>query len=85
MDSRQCTLHVLSMCFNDTLYIWISTLGLQRIRFEFNAYQVISLISMEGLGVRKGTWTKEEDDLLKQFIEKHGEVKWHQVPLKAGT
>lgn len=40
---------------------------------------------MEGLGVRKGAWTKEEDDLLKQFIEKHGEVKWHQVPPKAGS
>ncbi|KAK9949727.1 hypothetical protein M0R45_005244 [Rubus argutus] len=38
---------------------------------------------MEGLGVRKGAWSKEEDDLLKQFIEKHGEGKWHQVPLKA--
>nr|QWW89533.1 MYBA1 transcription factor [Vaccinium myrtillus] len=36
------------------------------------------------LGVRKGTWTKEEDYLLKKCIEKHGEGKWHQVPYKAG-
>ncbi|XP_052205521.1 transcription factor MYB1-like [Diospyros lotus] len=36
------------------------------------------------LGVRKGAWTEEEDKLLKQFIEKHGEGKWHQVPQKAG-
>ncbi|KAL6286820.1 hypothetical protein ACE6H2_011210 [Prunus campanulata] len=41
---------------------------------------------MEGynLGVRKGAWTKEEDDLLRQCIENHGEGNWHQVPYKAG-
>ncbi|KAF5479994.1 hypothetical protein F2P56_000772 [Juglans regia] len=41
---------------------------------------------MEGtsLGVRKGAWTGEEDILLRQCIEKHGEGKWHQVPLRAG-
>ncbi|KAF3445422.1 hypothetical protein FNV43_RR10598 [Rhamnella rubrinervis] len=40
---------------------------------------------MEGLlGVRKGAWTKEEDDLLKKCVEKYGEGKWHQVPSKAG-
>ncbi|OMO95646.1 hypothetical protein COLO4_15740 [Corchorus olitorius] len=36
------------------------------------------------LGVRKGAWTEEEDLLLKKYIEKHGEGKWHQVPSKAG-
>ncbi|KAL3813324.1 hypothetical protein ACJIZ3_014592 [Penstemon smallii] len=36
------------------------------------------------LGLRKGTWTKEEDDLLKQCIDKYGEGKWHKVPLRAG-
>ncbi|BFG25512.1 hypothetical protein CerSpe_117860 [Prunus speciosa] len=41
---------------------------------------------MEGnnLDVRKGAWTKEEDGLLRQCIENHGEGKWHQVPYKAG-
>ncbi|XP_043700201.1 transcription factor MYB1-like [Telopea speciosissima] len=34
--------------------------------------------------VRKGTWTEEEDHLLRQCIEKYGEGKWHQVPLRAG-
>ncbi|XP_048426908.1 transcription factor MYB75-like [Pyrus x bretschneideri] len=34
--------------------------------------------------VRKGAWTKEEDDLLRHFVQQHGEGKWHQVPLKAG-
>ncbi|KAL6286822.1 hypothetical protein ACE6H2_011212 [Prunus campanulata] len=40
---------------------------------------------MEGnnLDVRKGAWTKEEDGLLRQCIENHGEGKWHQVPYKA--
>nr|URY19011.1 MYB protein [Zanthoxylum bungeanum] len=36
------------------------------------------------LGVRKGAWTREEDDLLRKCIEKYGEAKWHQIPHKAG-
>lgn len=35
-------------------------------------------------GVKKGAWTEEEDVLLKKCIEKYGEGKWHQVPLRAG-
>ncbi|CAH8257171.1 unnamed protein product [Arabidopsis lyrata] len=35
-------------------------------------------------GLRKGTWTAEEDSLLRQCIDKYGESKWHQVPLRAG-
>ncbi|KAJ4706924.1 Myb transcription factor [Melia azedarach] len=36
------------------------------------------------LRVRKGAWTKEEDDLLRKCIEKYGEAKWHRVPARAG-
>ncbi|CAE5963116.1 unnamed protein product [Arabidopsis arenosa] len=35
-------------------------------------------------GLTKGAWTAEEDSLLKQCIDKYGEGKWHQVPLRAG-
>nr|WRO64668.1 MYB transcription factor protein [Rosa persica] len=35
--------------------------------------------------VRKGSWTKEEDHLLRNYIEKHGEGRWHKVPLQAAT
>ncbi|XP_058227054.1 transcription factor MYB1-like [Rhododendron vialii] len=41
-------------------------------------------MDMVPLGVRKGAWTEEEDFLLKKYVEKHGEGKWHQVPHKAG-
>ncbi|KAI7752376.1 hypothetical protein M8C21_033553 [Ambrosia artemisiifolia] len=34
--------------------------------------------------LRKGAWTAEEDMLLKNYIQKYGEGKWHLVPLKAG-
>ncbi|XP_050378322.1 transcription factor MYB75-like [Argentina anserina] len=34
--------------------------------------------------VRKGSWTKEEDHLLRNYIEKYGEGRWHKVPLLAG-
>ncbi|GAV60480.1 Myb_DNA-binding domain-containing protein [Cephalotus follicularis] len=40
---------------------------------------------MEGfLGVRKGSWTEEEDNLLRKCVQKFGEGRWHQVPLRAG-
>ncbi|KAM1078494.1 hypothetical protein ACFX19_026163 [Malus domestica] len=42
---------------------------------------------MEGCNlsvIRKGAWTREEDDLLRQCIEIHGEGKWRQLPNKAG-
>ncbi|BBH05633.1 myb domain protein 113 [Prunus dulcis] len=32
----------------------------------------------------EGAWTREEDELLRQYIQQHGEGKWHQVSLKAG-
>ncbi|KAI7746665.1 hypothetical protein M8C21_008507 [Ambrosia artemisiifolia] len=34
--------------------------------------------------LRKGAWTAEEDMLLKNYIQKYGQGKWHLVPLKAG-
>nr|QTO65768.1 MYB114-like protein [Thottea siliquosa] len=34
--------------------------------------------------VRKGSWTEEEDLLLKKCIEKYGEGKWRHVPARAG-
>ncbi|KAL7610877.1 hypothetical protein Lser_V15G12573 [Lactuca serriola] len=37
-----------------------------------------------GLEVRKGSWTAQEDMLLKKCIEKYGEGKWHLIPLRAG-
>ncbi|XP_057784307.1 transcription factor MYB114-like isoform X2 [Salvia miltiorrhiza] len=40
--------------------------------------------SNNGVGVRKGAWTKEEDVLLRDCVHKYGEGKWHLVPLRAG-
>ncbi|KAL2329935.1 hypothetical protein Fmac_017516 [Flemingia macrophylla] len=41
---------------------------------------------MEGCssGVRKGAWSKCEDELLKACVERYGEGKWHLVPQRAG-
>ncbi|XP_020219742.1 transcription factor MYB114 [Cajanus cajan] len=41
---------------------------------------------MEGSssGVRKGAWSKIEDDLLKTWVQIYGEGKWHLVPQRAG-
>nr|AGI61041.1 putative R2R3 MYB transcriptional regulator [Diplacus aurantiacus] len=36
------------------------------------------------LGVRKGAWTKDEDNQLRKCVDKFGEGKWHLVPLRAG-
>ena len=35
--------------------------------------------------LRKGTWTAEEDNLLRTCVQKYGEGKWHLVPHRAGT
>ncbi|XP_023766816.1 transcription factor MYB1 [Lactuca sativa] len=40
--------------------------------------------SNTGPELRKGAWTVQEDTLLKNHIDKHGEGKWHLIPLKAG-
>ncbi|XP_049401378.1 transcription factor MYB1-like [Solanum stenotomum] len=39
---------------------------------------------MSSFGVRKGSWTEEEDFLLRKCINKYGEGKWHLVPIRAG-
>ncbi|KAL2531651.1 Transcription factor [Abeliophyllum distichum] len=36
------------------------------------------------VGVRKGAWTEDEDNLLRKCIDKYGVGKWHHVPLRAG-
>ncbi|KAK7340569.1 hypothetical protein VNO77_21276 [Canavalia gladiata] len=35
-------------------------------------------------GVRKGAWSKFEDDLLEACVKQYGEGKWHLVPRRAG-
>jgi len=41
---------------------------------------------MEGSsGVRKGTWSQIEDDLLKACVQLYGEGNWHLVPKRAGV
>ncbi|KAL9297210.1 hypothetical protein ACSQ67_023106 [Phaseolus vulgaris] len=35
-------------------------------------------------GVRKGAWSKFEDELLKACVHLYGEGKWHLVPQRAG-
>ncbi|KAM2944212.1 hypothetical protein COP2_027284 [Malus domestica] len=32
--------------------------------------------------MRKSAWTQQEDD--RQYVEKHGDGKWHQVPRETG-
>ncbi|KAI3848374.1 hypothetical protein MKW98_005754 [Papaver atlanticum] len=46
--------------------------------------QVSSSIEFSVRGVRKGAWCEKEDLLLRRCIEKYGEGKWRQVPLRAG-
>ncbi|KAI4320290.1 hypothetical protein MLD38_033786 [Melastoma candidum] len=36
------------------------------------------------LGLRKGSWTEEEDALLRKCVQRHGEGRWHLVPCRAG-
>lgn len=35
--------------------------------------------------VRKGAWSKVEDDLLRACVQQYGEGKWQLVPERAGN
>ncbi|KAL3719492.1 hypothetical protein ACJRO7_004456 [Eucalyptus globulus] len=35
-------------------------------------------------GLRKGSWTEEEDVLLRSCVQRYGEGEWHRVPQRAG-
>ncbi|CAK7324676.1 unnamed protein product [Dovyalis caffra] len=51
---------------------------------DFNPCKHQSNVSMESSSVvRKGGWTEEEDILLRKCVEKYGEGRWRQVPLRA--
>ncbi|KAJ8763130.1 hypothetical protein K2173_025515 [Erythroxylum novogranatense] len=36
------------------------------------------------VGIKRGPWTREEDELLANFIKKEGEGRWRTVPKRAG-
>ncbi|XP_039159022.1 transcription factor MYB114-like [Eucalyptus grandis] len=35
-------------------------------------------------GLRKGSWTEEEDVLFRSSVQRYGEGEWHRVPQRAG-
>ncbi|MFS7965496.1 putative transcription factor MYB-HB-like family [Helianthus anomalus] len=37
------------------------------------------------IGLNRGSWTALEDKILTDYITLHGEGKWRQLPIKAGT
>ncbi|KAI7748728.1 hypothetical protein M8C21_005752, partial [Ambrosia artemisiifolia] len=38
----------------------------------------------EKIGLRRGRWTEEEDQILSSYIQKHGEGSWRSLPKNAG-
>ncbi|KAI4311099.1 hypothetical protein MLD38_036024 [Melastoma candidum] len=38
----------------------------------------------EKIGLRKGRWTREEDEILTRYIQVHGEGSWRSLPKNAG-
>ncbi|WVZ71448.1 hypothetical protein U9M48_020034 [Paspalum notatum var. saurae] len=38
----------------------------------------------EKVGLKKGRWTKEEDEILAKYIKEHGEGSWRSLPKNAG-
>ncbi|XP_024922626.3 transcription factor MYB14 [Ziziphus jujuba] len=38
----------------------------------------------EKLGLKKGRWTAEEDEILTRYIQEHGEGSWRSLPKNAG-
>jgi hypothetical protein len=38
----------------------------------------------EKVGLKRGRWTEEEDEILASYIAKHGEGSWRSLPKNAG-
>lgn len=38
----------------------------------------------EKVGLKRGRWTTEEDDILTKYIQAHGEGSWRSLPKNAG-
>ncbi|KAJ6951112.1 Myb-DNA-binding domain-containing protein [Populus alba x Populus x berolinensis] len=36
------------------------------------------------VGIKKGPWTPEEDELLANYVRKEGEGRWRTLPKRAG-
>lgn len=39
----------------------------------------------EKMGLKKGPWSPEEDQILISYIQKHGHGNWRALPKQAGT
>lgn len=39
----------------------------------------------EKMGLKKGPWTPEEDQVLVAYIQRHGHGNWRALPKQAGT
>jgi len=44
----------------------------------------MSSSSDTNIGLKKGKWSKEEDEILKAYLEKHGTRNWKEVSRNAG-
>ncbi|RHN56090.1 putative transcription factor MYB-HB-like family [Medicago truncatula] len=40
--------------------------------------------SSSSVDTKKGTWSKEEDEILKAYVENHGTRNWNEVSKNAG-
>ncbi|WRX19881.1 SANT/Myb domain - like 10 [Theobroma cacao] len=41
--------------------------------------------SCEKVGLKRGRWTAEEDEILSKYIQLNGEGSWKSLPKNAGT
>ena len=39
----------------------------------------------EKMGLKRGPWTQEEDQILISYIQQHGHSNWRAIPNKAGN
>lgn len=45
---------------------------------------MVRTCSINENGIKKGTWSEEEDRKLKAYIERYGHWNWRQLPKYAG-
>lgn len=56
---------------------------LDDISFQEKA-KMVRAPSVDQNGKKKGAWSKEEDDMLRAYVLKHGHQNWRQLPNLAG-
>ena len=74
------SIHLLILAIDKFIYIWPSP----PLRGSWVASDMGRAPCCEKVGLKKGRWTAEEDEILTKYIQANGEGSWRSLPKNAG-